>query len=295
MTELARGHEQVRALEHAIGGPPPTQALERSHEELVRLIEEESRARQSRWTKAADSSKSLRELTLARIAGEGSELVDALAENARQAEQRRLIAPVPPQAPAIEPQLAVGSIQLVKSPPYDQNVFATNGATGAEVSAAADASTGRYHVHAASIGQGTVTASAAVGVFFHAPVTNPSQRVAANLLASYAWQDAALFHVAHNDATTRLCVWGVGEERWLVLQPVEPGWSNGVSWLQERSGHEEGANVAIEAFFPAIAGNTYVAWVVTNGSVYADGSSFGRAFSEMDMQVFARFVVFGSL
>jgi hypothetical protein len=294
MFELARGREQVEALEAAIGSPPPSGAVEQAREELLRLQTREREAREAVWANAADSSRQMRELMIAQVAPEGSELAAAIASRRRtepREEPSPFSLPEPATEPTVEPRFAVGSIQLVKSAPYTDHFTAWHGAY-ASVSAASER--GSYGFITESQGQGTSAATAGVCLAYNAPVTNPAQRVSAYVHTSWSWEDNAAFYVGHNKAWTRLCVWGVSEQRWVLVQPVEPAWNDSVAWLEQHRNSAEGETPRVEGFFPARAGNSYIVFISSEGAVYADGGAFGWAYSFIGFTMDVRFFVFGS-
>ncbi len=293
MFELARGREQVEALEEAIGSPLPAGAVEQAREKLLRMQAREREAQETAWVSAADSSRKIRELIIAQIAPEGSELAAEIAS--RRSPEPEMPPPFTYREsatePEVEPRFAVGSIQLVKSAPYTDAFSATN---GPHAEAAGDADRGVYGLSALSVGQGTSAATAGFCLAYHAPVTNPTQRVAAYVNTSWSWEEKADLYVAHNKAWTRLCVWGISEQRWLLVKQIEPAWYDSVSWFQDHHNSSEGEHPGVEGFFPAIAGRNYLVYVSSEGVVYADGGVGGYADSSVHLEMNVKFFAFTS-
>lgn len=160
----------------------------------------------------------------------------------------------------------------------------------------ANSGAGTFHLQVGSIG-GFFEVAAGVGIFFRALADDPQQRFSALIDYSDMWHDHAMGYVAHNDLNTRLWVWGEAENAWVGKGEVTPGWMDGVGWFDTHGNYPDGddGRASGEIFFPVMANNWYLAWVWSDGSVYADGGWFGFSDSWLELDISIPFVVFGSL
>jgi hypothetical protein len=293
MTVIARGSKQVKALEQSLGGTPPKAAVEKARAALTRRTAEAA-ARQAAHAKAAsEQAEQFRRIALPHLTDDDRQL--ARLTKARQtALARRAKArpkpPKPPKAESFEAQVAVGSIQAIKVPPYDVPWTNPSG-TG---SATADAGAGTYSVGNQSFGDGSKDAGAGVAVWFFAPADDPVQRVAFLLDYGYDWFDSSAFYVAHSSSITRIGVWDSRTQGWASMTPAGPSWNDGTGWTEDHSGSDEG-RMSVQAFFPAQGGQWYLVWLFSNLHVYGDSGfgGFGAASGHLSASV--PFVVFGGL
>lgn len=293
MTVIARGAKQVAGFEQALGGRPPKEAIRRSQAALRRHFTDYSKGRAKALDEAAKLSEVPRELALAHVDSDDPRLKRQRAAREsfyKRASRGKLKSPKPLD---VEPNIAIGSIQTIKGPPYDSPW--TSSPAG-DTTESANHVTGSYEISARSFGDGGRFAGAGIGLWFFAPADNAAQRVAALHEFSDRWIDSADFYVAHNDLRTRIWVWGHTEGNWVGRTEVTPSWSDGAGWLETHSNEpgEDGLE-ASEAFFPCRAGRWYLVWIWSALSIYA-GSGLGHtAISVGRMATTVHFVVFGSL
>ena len=296
MAILARGAEEVRALEVALGGKPPRKAVERSHAELKRQLSERWQARKAMRATVNPLLEQAR-APLLEVIGADPGAVRAAKELRHFYLERHKEKPRhKPARLKVEPSMASGSGISIKVPPYDAPFQASNG-TGA---ASADVNTGGYNFWLEGKG-GSSGAGAGVGLWFLATEDNPQQRVAALVDYDYAWLDSSMWYTAHNDGGTYIWVWGSTENGW-VLQtpPLAPNWSDGTGWAETHGsggdGSEQFGRESLQAFFNAVANHWYFVWVFSNGSCDDAGASLvGYSWASQWQSMSVPFVVFGSL
>ena len=293
MTVIARGAKQVAEVERALGGRPPKEAIRRSQAELRRYITDHSKERAKALGEAAKLREPARELALGHV-DKGDPRLNrqrAAAESLYKRKSRRKLKLPKPRD--VEPNIAVGSIQTIKGPPYDSPWTST---PAGDTTASANHVTGSYDISAVSFGDGGRFAGAGIGLWFFAPADNAAQRVAALVDFSDLWLDSAEYYVAHNDLRTRIWVWGHGEANWVGRTEVSPSWSDGVGWLETHSNEPgDDGTETVQAFFPCRAGRWYLVWIWSALSIYADSGVWGTAISSAKMAATVHFVVFGSL
>ncbi len=294
MTIIARGTDQVKAVERALGGTPPKDGAKKACAALQRDTAEYSIAQERAQEENARLTEPMRALVFSHVAKDDPALRQGI-QNLKAAYARQSQPKLKPlTVEKYEASLAVGSISLLKVPPYDTEfTFKSKPRT----IATANRFTGRYELAAQSIGSGWETVAAGVGTWFHAPADDPQQRFAALMNYAYDWRSSASGYVAYNKCKTRLWVWGDTEQRW-VLKPDSvspaPTWDHSVSWYQSH-GDADSGTVSAQAFFPARAGQMYLGFVWTRASVFSNSGLFGLAHSRIRFEAAVPFVVFGSL
>lgn len=293
MTVIARGSAQVSQLERALGGRPPSAAVQRSRRELKRYVTERSKAQQQVRADMARLAKPFYELAFEHIPKDDPRLTRHLEATRDAYERRSKHKRKARKAEKFEASISTGSIQAIKVPPYDTEWTSAPAGT----SASADHAAGTYDMAAQSIGDGSHDAAAGVAVWFFAPADDPQQRFAALLDYSDDWWDSASGYVAHNDLRTRLWVWDDADQTWAIQSDVSPQWSDGVGWFESHGNDPQGdsGRISVETFFPARGGSWYLAWVWSDASVYADGGFWGIAASSIQFAATVPLVVFGSL
>ncbi len=294
MTIIARGTDQVRNVERALGGTPPRQGARKARAALQRDTAEYSKAQERAQEESARLAEPMRALLFSHVAKDDPALRQGI-QNLKAAYARQSQPKLKTLTPEkYEATLAVGSISLLKVPPYD-NEFTFK--SKPRTIATANRVTGRYKLTAQSIGSGWETVAAGVGTWFHAPADDPQQRFAALLNYAHDWRCSASGYVAYNRCKTRLWVWGDTEQNW-VLKPDSvspaPSWDHSVSWYQDHGDADSGL-VSAQAFFPARAGQFYLGWVWTRASVYSNSGLFGLAHARVHFEAAVPLVVFGSL
>jgi hypothetical protein len=293
MAIIAYGAEQVRALQHALGGSLPAQAGKQPRMRLDKFVAERFKVLRSEREAAARLATPIRDRLFSHIPKEDVAVKRSIAET-RKFFERRLKRKIPqPETMRIEPRFITGSNFWIKVPPYD-DAWTFN---PPHTNAGADKVAGNYNMAVQSFGDGSCEAAAGIAVWFFCTASDPMQRVAAVLDYSDDWWDAASGYVAHNDLRTRIWIWGNTEQNWLARSDLQPSWSDGVGWWEDHGNHPAGdsGRIAIETFFPAEANQWYLAWIWSDASVYADGGIFGAAGSSIQFSAAVPLVVFGSL
>jgi hypothetical protein len=287
---LARGAEQVKAVERALGGTPARASLTKAQAALHRYVAERAKERQSLQADMKKLADPQRELFFSHIPKDDPKLRrcirDAKTSYERRA-KRTLKAPM--TVKPSEPEFHVGSGYWVKFPPYDDAQSDHSSSAAAE----ADKLAGTYSGAAQSFGDGDKWAWGGVAIWFLATEDNQSQRFAAELDWSDDWWDSASGYVAHNDMRTRLWVWGDTEQGWVQKTNVKPEWSDGVGWFDHHGEPDEG-RWSVETTFPVSAQRWYLGFVWSEASIYADGGFWGFAASSSKFSAAVRLVVFGS-
>jgi hypothetical protein len=292
MTVLAYGSKQVRNLEHAIGGAPPKAGQQAPRTWLERHMDGRFKKQQAALKETSGMSERWRELLFKDVAKDDGRLKQLKDQTKARWERLKRRKIERPKRLEIEPRFIVGSSFLLKAPPYDG---AWQWQSASNTKAQSDASTGTCDLAVQSFGNGNVEVAAGFFAWFFAPEDNPMQRFAALLQYTDDWWDDASGYVAHNDLRTRLWVWGMTENRWVVQSEESPSWSDGVGWFESHGNGGDAGTISNETFFPATANNWYQAWVWSDASVYADSGVFGSADSSIQFDSVVPFMVFGSL
>jgi hypothetical protein len=289
MSILARGSEQVRALELALGGAPPPEAAKAASRDLRRYMRERSDLRQKNLTKVN-----------ALLDRQRAPLIELLRTNQHEGVLPKEALELPPRPTPrmrstrkIEPLAGTGSLFWLKTPPYDNQWSDFSG----DADSTPDAISGNYLLSVTG-GGGSSWACAGLGVNFFATEDNIQQRVAALVDYDYYWADWCNLQSAYDEAQTHFWVWGDTENKWVLQQNgLPPSWSDNISGFPaSHGGQEESGTVELEAYFQAFGGNWYQAWVWSEG-VCDDSSGFlGWSSSAYQWQVMqVPMVVFGSL
>lgn len=276
---------------------PPHQTVEHVKSLIAAHVLEQVRHRQAYRAEFAKIEEQKRKLLLGVLGPREAEL-KALAAQRRELREARAKRGLHLRGQDVRPlsglHTADSSSIIIKAPPYD---FSWTSGSG-QGSEGADQNAGTYQLAVQSFGNGELSVAAGIGFWFFSAGGNPSQRFAA--VCDYAddWFDDAFAYVAHNDGRTRLWVFGVSENAWVVQSDQTPSWSDGVGWFESHgndSAGGDGGRVASETFFTAQPNSWYQCWVWSSASVYSDGGFFGFSDSSIHMSMSVPFAVMGSL
>jgi len=281
-----QGVDEVRELERALGFEiPETSVTQTASEDLMSRLQAHSDRRRAKRERSAE----LRRPVFDRLLRD-PEMQEALAsiraDQKYRMEQDNAI-PRGLDIPAGQKLMEFDASTnfAIKTAPYD-------GAFASGAGASVDNTNGGYGLNLQEFG-GASSCTVTIGSWFFTPNDNPFQRFAAAIHYDKDWWDDASGYVAHNDFTTTLAVYDGG----LVMAQasVAPNWSDGVSWWESHGDHEEGAWVAVETQFNAVAGHSYFCQVGFQASVDADSGVFGFADSTLHMGGYIQDLVIGSL
>ena len=290
MAIIARGHQQVRNYERALGGEPPRGGARRSQSELTRYLTQRLRKTNADRREISALTSKKQNLLLASVPRRDPALKQTNAELERLYARRAARKLVRPKPRKFEPRVVSGSNFTIHVPPYDSAWTFNPGGNAADANMAA----GTYDLACQSFGNGTQEVAAGVMSWFFCPAADLQQRFAALIDFSDDWWDSASGYVAHNDFRTRLWVFGHSENAWVCQADVQPGWSDGVGWTESHGSTDDG-RLSAEVFFPARQNSWYQAWVWSDAQAYADGGFFGIAASSIHFSASVPLMVFGSL
>ncbi len=171
MIVIARGSKQVSDFERALGGSPPRAALRKSQAALQAHVAQGFKAQRQSRDEMARLAEPLHELAFSHVPRDDPKLKKSRQAAEAAYERRSKHTIKPPKPEKFEARVAVGSIQAIKVPPYD-DAFAFQSAANTEGSA--DKGAGTYHLAVQSIGDGSFEVAAGVGMWFFAPGGGPS-------------------------------------------------------------------------------------------------------------------------
>lgn len=290
MTIIARGIEQVRAFERAIGGEPPVATAERSKQLLTTYMSAQLEHRNVHRKLSGELLDLQREIALSPASADKLRSTSYAERKNRILHERKPHHVAPRSEVSVEWEVRLGSNFIVKALPFDVDWHSGPGSGG---STSADKSGGTFTMAMQSFGHGGLAAASGVAAWFFCAQSDPQQRFAALLKYSFDWWDDANFFVVDDNFRTRLWVFGHSENDWVIQSDQGPSWSDHEGWLDSNNGADDGL-IPLETFFPARANSWYLAWVWGLGDIYSDGGAFGGDASlHFNGQV--PFMVFGSL
>lgn len=293
-TVLARGRDQVARIQTALGGEPPAKAGDTAREHLQRRMAAQQQGQAARREKDGQSAQ-VQTALLALLRND-----PATAALLQQFEKRPKRQPQQLSARkhlAVEPYVALGSLTMVKAPPYD-DVWSTKSPLPPTSSSSVNADrSGMFNWQIECYGDaGNVGAGVAVWCF--ASIDNIASRVSALVDYGYRWADNSwMGATAHNDGSLNLWVWGATEGKWVSqVSAPDARWSDGTGWNESHGSNGDGSEVdgrlAFETFFPASAGHWYEVWVFASCSCDSHDGAFSGSDAWASFHTTIPFMVF---
>ena len=218
MVTIARGAEQVRKVELALGGKPPERGAAQSLAALKRQAEDRIEQRRAQQAIIRPLMEKVQAPLRALMATADKASIEALKQHQEQLSRLARKRPVDrrPIFPDV-PQMGIEPGFLLKVPAYDE-AFQYASSAQDVASTTANKDLGAYQLHAAGYA-GSNASAAGIGVWFFAYEDNPMQRVAALVDYAYNWGTMSVWGVtAHNDGATNIWVWGFSENGWVAQQ-----------------------------------------------------------------------------
>ena len=192
------------------------------------------------------------------------------------------------EGPKVESAILLGSLELVVAPPYDYEWtagyggnfgdWATNSDTVSLEEISADKNSGNMHLRCKVVNYDFNDTYAGLG-FFYRPVTNGFKRFRFGATWDYAWHDDSNYLTANNDAYVAMTVFETnsdGSNANAIINQKFQLWTDGTSWLEEHSDHDEALAGGFESFpFPASTAKVYQLWAWCSCQVQSDDETGG--------------------